>query len=245
MTELASDQQARGAWAAAGLYDPDAPDASERAALLRWITDHGVTIEQMVEANAVNELGALVGDLALRPGRRLSPKEIAAATGFELDDIEALRRATGFAAPLDGDSPYREGDLELFTTFKLAATVFTQPELTYLSRVIGTSMRRIAEAAVEMFMRDVEAPIKDFGTEPSLELAKANLEANELAKAAVGVFEPVFLMHLERATKDMRRARSQTNDPRTSVLTVGFVDLTGFTTRSGSASSAELLDLIL
>lgn len=245
MNSGSADGAAIEAWTAAGLYDPAAANAVERAELLAWIADHGVTLEQMRSANDIDELGALVGDLALRPGRRLSAEEISEVTGFALDEIEKLRRATGFAAPDDGESPYRESDLELFATFRAASAIFTQQELTYLSLVIGNSMRRIAEAAVEMFMRDVEAPIKDRGQAPSVELAKANLEANQLAKSAVGVFEPLFLMHLERATKDMRRARSLTDDHHTALLTVGFIDLTGFTTRSGAASPAELLDLVL
>ena len=42
-------------------------------------------------------------------------------------------------------------------------------------------MRRVADAAGEMFLRDVEAPLKADGTSNELEMAKANLFAIDLA----------------------------------------------------------------
>ena len=44
-----------------------------------------------------------------------------------------------------------------------------------LATVVGASIRRIADAAGEMFLRDVEAPLKASGPNSDLEMAQANL----------------------------------------------------------------------
>jgi hypothetical protein len=57
---------------ARGLYDPTTPNAADRLALLDWLADRGFGIEDMVEAAAAGRLTAIAGDLALRPGERLT-----------------------------------------------------------------------------------------------------------------------------------------------------------------------------
>jgi len=63
---------------AAGLYDPRAPAAADRLALLRWLASRGITIAQMVHAARERglTLTGLAGDLALRPGRRMTLAEL-------------------------------------------------------------------------------------------------------------------------------------------------------------------------
>ena len=55
-------------WEEAGLYDPDDPNASERLALLEYLTERGATLEQMVEAHQVCSLPGLAGDLVTGAG---------------------------------------------------------------------------------------------------------------------------------------------------------------------------------
>ena len=57
---------------AAGLYDPAAPGAADRLALLEWLVSQGATLEQMVDAQRHGSLTGLAGDLVLRPGERLT-----------------------------------------------------------------------------------------------------------------------------------------------------------------------------
>ena len=54
-----------GAWQAAGLYDPDAPGAADRRALLEHLVGEGATVADMVEANRAGRLPALAGHLAM------------------------------------------------------------------------------------------------------------------------------------------------------------------------------------
>ena len=106
-------------------------------------------------------------------------------------------------------------------------------------------MRRIAEAAGVMFLRDVEAPIQEARGSTPLEMAKASLAGIELAHMATAIFDPLFRAHLEMATRMVRRARVGQSDYATMPLCIGFVDLSGFTSRSSAMTPRQLLDLVM
>jgi adenylate cyclase len=232
-------------WEAAGLYDPNAPDAKDRLALLEWVASQEVGLDEMVHACAIGQLTSLVGDRSLRPGPRLTIVEMAARTGMTLSETVDLRRASGMPACGVDDLVYTEDDLPMFELFSMAAQVFSHDELVHFTRVLGASLRRIAEAASEMFLRDVEAPLHERPTAAPVDLAKANLRGIQLARAASGVFEPMFRGHLEVATQTIRRARVGLDSYSTLPLAIGFVDLHGFTSRSGSLAPGELLELVM
>jgi class 3 adenylate cyclase len=232
-------------WIAAGLYDPADERADERAELLEWMEGRGITVAQMVDACAEGQLNALAADLALRPGRRLTVDDVAAATGLELELVDQLRRSTGFPPAAPGEAVYTEFDLPMFHLFAQANTFFSRDELLHFTRVVGSSMRRIAEAAGEMFLRDVESEWQDEGTITELQRAQSSLAGVELARTAPGVFEPMFRGHLEQATRNTRRARYGADDFSSVTMAVGFVDLSGFTTRSAGLSPDELLHFIV
>lgn len=236
MTEL---QQ----WIDAGVYDPASPHAAERLELLLWIDDHGVSLEQVVQACAEGQLNSLVGDLSLRPGRRLTLAEVAEASGLTLTQVVELRRSSGFPDAAPDEAVYVESDLAMFHTFKAANDFFSTDELVHFNRVIGSSLRRIAEAASEMFLRDVEAPMLHASTE--LDRAKANLAGIQLAHSATDLFDPMFRAHLEGSTQMNRQARAGTHNYATVPLTVAFVDLNGFTALSGQMPAGELLELVM
>jgi adenylate cyclase len=232
-------------WVAAGIYDPSAPSAPQRLELLEWLHAQGIELADMIDACERGQLNALAGDRSLRPGPRLTIAEVAAATGLPVEAVSALHRSTGMP-PSQADAPfYTEGDLPMFELFAAASGLFSHEELMHFTRVVGNAMRRIAEAASEMFLRDVEAPLYEQRDGTPLEMAKANLAGIQLARTATGIFDPLFLAHLEVSVEIVRRAREGMDDYSTVPLTVGFVDLTGFTSQSGSMSTEELLHMVM
>ncbi len=230
-------------WREHGLYDPESSSAAERLDLLRWIEEQGATVPQMVAAHKAGQLVSLGGDLLLRPGPRHTVEETAVASGLSVELVKRIRRAGGFPDALEGEPIYTDGDLAMFRTFTMAGTFFSSEELLHFVRVVGGSLRRIAEAASEMFMRDVEAGLSEKGTE--LERAQASLVAIEMVQEAVGIFDPMFRAQLEFGTRSTRQARVGLHDYDATPLTVGFVDLNGFTARSGTMSASELLALVV
>jgi adenylate cyclase len=236
-----SEQEA--SWIAAGLYDPAAPRAAERLELLRWIEASGVTLAEMVAANAIGQLGAVVGDRQLRPGRQLTTAEIAAAVELDEESVNAIRMASGLPQAGPDERVYVEDDVAMLRAFQGALHVFSPGELVHFTRVIGSALRRIAEAAGEMFLRDVEVPMQRHATE--LEWAQAQLAGIQLARTATAVFDPMFRAHLEMATRTTREARAGLHDFDPLPLSIAFVDLNGFTSRSGQTTAEELLTLVM
>ncbi|CAB4885090.1 unannotated protein [freshwater metagenome] len=233
------------AWIAADLYDPSSPNSAERLELLRWISSLGISIDQMVAAKASGALRSLPGDMALRPGPRRSLREIATIIGTTVESLNDIRRASGFA-PVDPDEvAFTPGDIEMFRGFNNAAAIFSRDELLHFSRVLGTSLRRIADAAGEMFLLDVEAPLVSEPATGELELAHKIHDAVLMVESAIAVFEPMFRAHLEQSLQATRRARGDSTDYSTIPLAIGFVDLTGFTSQTEQLSPGEVLDLVL
>lgn len=242
--DQAAKQQQLAEWQAAGLYDPALPGADGRLALLQWIAAHGIDTQQMVAACAAHQLTSLVGDLHLRPRPTLTVDALAARTGLTVEALIDLRRATGFP-PGDPNEPIAaESEVEMFRMFGVAGAFFSRDELLHFVRVMASSLRRIGEAASEMFLRDVEAPLQEVGRD-ELALARANLGGVQLVDSVTGVFEPMFRLLLQATTQQTRRARAGEVDYSTVPLTIGFVDLSGFTERSGSATPAELLEMVV
>jgi class 3 adenylate cyclase len=232
------------AWIDAGLYRADAPYAPKRRELLEWLALEGIGVDEMVKAEAAGQLSSLAGDRALRPGKPLTSEQIAAECGLTVQQVHDIRAASGLPTN-DDEISYRDDDLPMFHIFASAAVFFSNDELLHLVRVMGTSMRRIAEASSEMFLRDVEAPLWAGDEGSPVEMAKANKAGIELARTATGVFDPMFRVHLAAATQSVRRARLGSDDYTTVPLAIGFVDLNGFTSRSSSLEPNELLNLVM
>lgn len=232
-------------WIEAGLLDPDSPTADQRIELLAWMTDLGITVGQMAAADGRGELVASAGDGALRPGPRLGVRDLAARVGIDVALVHEVRRAAGFPPVTDDEPALTDDDVRMFELFEAAAAFFTRDEVLHLASVMGSSMRRIADAAGEMFLRDVEGPMKASDPTREIDLARTNLAAIELARAATGVFVPMFLSHMELSTERTRTARRDSDDYETVPLAVGFVDLSGFTERSARLSPRDLRRLIV
>ncbi|HYV60862.1 MAG TPA: adenylate cyclase regulatory domain-containing protein [Acidimicrobiia bacterium] len=224
---------------ARGLYDPAAPNAADRLALLEWLAEQGATIEQMVDAKKREHLTGLAGDLALRPGPRLTPPEFAEKAGLTLEQVQRLALTIG--RPIENlDEPgFTVDDIEGFRMFALGAAVFGEEAMLRFTRVVGASLARVADAAVALFMSDVETPLRgaDAG---ELALAKANLDAVGALSALPPGMEIMLRVHMEKAIERNRRGRVESSSPVTVVIAIGFVDLVGFTPLSQRMPVAEL-----
>jgi class 3 adenylate cyclase len=242
---MAASDDPSDAWTAAGLYDPTSPTATEQLELLTWIATFGISVEQMVAAKAIGQLGSLPADLALRPGPHTSLREIAELIGTNVESLNDIRRSSGFAPTDPNAALFTAGDVEMFRGFNDAAALFSRTELLHFTRVVGTSLRRIADAAGEMFILDIEAPLVTEPTTDRLALARQSYDAILMTESAIAVFEPMFRAQLEQSILMSRLARMSSSDNTTLSLAVGFVDLTGYTSRSQQMSGEQLLDLVL
>src|SRR3954454_8707956 len=89
-------------WEQAGLYDPAAPNAAARLALLEYLTEEGCDLEEMLDAEARDRLFALAGDRILRPSRpRYDCEQAAGELGTGAETVSRAWRSFGLPAPVD------------------------------------------------------------------------------------------------------------------------------------------------
>ena len=143
---------------AAGLYDPRSPGAADRLALLQWLAARGVTLEQMVRAarERYQTLTGLAGDLALRPGLTLTLAQLAERAGISPARIEAVLLAAGLPPVDPAAIAFSESDVAILVAFALGAEQFGEAPTRRFSRVVGSCLANIAEAAVSLFFVSVE-----------------------------------------------------------------------------------------
>src|SRR6185437_5505156 len=85
------------------LYDPDAPDADDQLALLRYLVDLGATSDDLVLHHEQDQLAGLATVLALRGGPGLTLGEVAERSSLDEDHVVAFMRAAGFPIPGPSD----------------------------------------------------------------------------------------------------------------------------------------------
>lgn len=240
-----TSQATPGKFAAAGLYDESASDATARLELLEYLVDQGCTIEEMVAANCRGRLFALSGDRIVIPGRdEFSLRDIAERTGADLDAITKIWRALGFVDPGPDEGVACEADLAAIATTVDLANVMGMPAALGICRVVAASLARISDAMASAVRGQI----------PDLALNVAGSEvATARAFGAVAQFVPrtgqaldaLFRHHLENARMNWERTDSGDLAAAGGVrLGVGFADLSGFTGLTEGLSLPELSNLL-
>jgi adenylate cyclase len=229
-----------GDFESAGLYDPAAPDAADRLALLQHLDAAGVTIPQMLDALAKGSLHAALTDTLIRPGRPMSAEEVAKETGLSVDLLHRITLAAGVPIREDG---YRESDLDIFRLFEGGSGLFGEEVVLQFTRAVGSSMARIADAALSMFLVNVEGPLVQDG-KGAVPLAEASEEAVALLDVVPQLMAGLFRLHIQAAISRQRVANRSTENPSLFRLAVGFVDLVGFTPYAEKAEPDDLSELI-
>jgi adenylate cyclase len=223
---------------AAGVYDPDAPDAADQRVVLGWLLAEGCPEPDIVRAARAGTLSAIVPDHAVRRGPRLSAAEAVAASGLSPEMVDELRRAAGLS-PSDDDTGWARGDVDTLRTFAASRELFTDDELMAFTRVLGSSLARIADAANSLFLVDVENPLRSAGAS-QFSIARKSLQATSLLDAVVGIMGNLFRVHMAQSLSRTRRAREGAEDLYTSRMVVGFVDIVGFTSLAEQVTTREL-----
>jgi adenylate cyclase len=224
-------------WETVGLYDPGAPGAEERLALLEYLTERGATVEQMVEAHRLGSLPAVAGDLVLqRSPSTVSVEEVAAECGLPVERV--LRILLSLGLPMDADSTLPQGTGALIDAFEQGAALMGEEAILAFTRVLGAAAINIAEAAVALFYSELGP---GSGREGSDELARAqNSERATLALTSVpDVLSHVLYAQFDRASHRAALARGWTtpsggHDGQSvtgggEYVALGFVDLVGST----------------
>src|SRR5579864_7718922 len=211
-----------GAWQRAGLYNPDAPGASERLELLEHLAAGGITLDDMVRANDEGTLITSLSDKVLRGERTLTVAELAERLGEPVERVERIWLSLGL--PLS-DAPLPPEAAELTAVFFEAAKTFGEESTLGFSRVMASAAAQVAEAAVALFLGEVQPRLEE-GHASELERAVANEEAITSFGFVGDVLGLLVREHAIGAVRRSRAARGQDpTSPQELEVAVCFVDL--------------------
>ncbi len=227
---------------ASGLLDGlEGAARAERAELVPWLIERGVSIDQIRDAAAPMLLASrrVIGD----DSEYVSARDAAEKSGVDLELFERIQRAMGLPRVEDAEAAvFLRADAEAakFTRDFLDAGI-DPDELVQITRLLGDGLSRAAEA---MRHATLAAVMRPGATE--LEIAKASetLVAN-IAPALGPMIQGVLLLQLRHAIEAeavnaSERAEGQ-HLPGARLVTIAFADLVGFT-RLGEQVPPESLE---
>jgi adenylate cyclase len=216
-------------WEGAGLYDPRAPGAPARLALLRHFAAAGLSVEEVAEADARGELLTALSDRMLRGDRTVSATEVAAATGIPLDGVLRIWLAIGLPIE-DPEAKVLPADAAGTTALLSGgAQAFGEGALLSFSRVMGAAASQVADAAVALFLGTIQPGLEASGA-TELEWAEANEAGIASLDDVVTLMGRLVREQVMRAVRRSRDARGpDPSEPRELELAVGFLDLVNST----------------
>ena len=232
-------------WVEAGLLDPAAPSAAGRRELLVWLTERGISLEQMVESNARGRLFGLAGDLHARPSRpTLTLIQVAQRIDMPLPMLREVWRAAGFALGADDEPVLSEAEADTFGVLSLASAFFGEAAMLRLASSVGTAVRRIAEATITAGI--------DQRTDMLLDRSTSELATAQVYEAAMGMLpdffrllSTLFRLHHEAGNRHVELGLLLGDAPGQTVrLAVGFADLSGYTPLVRSLTRPQLAELV-
>jgi len=169
----------------------------------------------------------------------LTPHDVAAGAGVDIEPARRLWRALGFPPVRDDERFFTRSDVEMLrAACALIEREGTDPKvLLQLTRVTGQSLARIAEAQI--------ASMAD-----RLEQAAGHLQGAELSALVQSMLPGVepflsyvwrrhLLAALRRFTAGLHASGSETH-----VVAVGFADLVGFTAISQQVDEHQLAEIV-
>src|SRR5262245_56398292 len=183
-------------------------------------------------------LGPIVEVLLGRP--MFTTLEVARESGVEPARARLLWRALGFP-PVTGDERlFTEADVEILRAVRALVELerVDPTDLLQLTRVVGQSLARVADAQVSTIAERLETAPDPATEEVDLDRVVQRIE--ELAPSLEQFLGYVWRRHLLAALR--RLAAKPSAADRT--LTVGFADLVGFTTISQALDASELAAII-
>lgn len=214
---------------------------TERAELIGWLLEQGVTVDEITSAAAPALLAPrrAFGD----DGRYVSAREIAAAHGMDLELFQRLQRALGLAAVDDPDAPvHLRADAEAVARLQGFLDLGLEPDnLVQAVRVLGEGLANAAEV------------MRYAGLAATLRPGETELQAAQRTRTLTGRVVPMLgpavgellLVQLRRMMEDEAVTGSERAAgaavPGARHIAVAFADLVGFT-RLGEAVPPAVLE---
>jgi adenylate cyclase len=197
---------------------------------------YGVSRREIDQAERDNTLGYLAVEHFVFPDPAIYDLEsVADVTGMPAAQIVQLWRSLGFPDPIGGERIFTETDVEMLTNVAdLMREGRLEPDLALqMSRVIGSSLARVAAAMIDALGLDEE------GEPLAGDFAGA---ASQLMPTFPKILDYVWRRHLQVAAR--REAAREASDGERDTKAVGFADLVGFTALSQQVDEHILASVV-
>jgi adenylate cyclase len=228
-----------------GICDPSAPDAEDRLRLLEFLADRGAGEDELARATASDSLGALALELALRGSDAdFSFDDASRKAGLDRESASALWRALCFADPQGSDVRLSSAEADALATLAGASRDLLGPASTLgVSRVLGASAARLAEALIDAMRVQLEMPKRSAGVDYSEVVSQYSELAQTQLGSLLAVFDAVFRRHMVAVASGSWSLDAEALAAQRELL-VGFVDIEGYTSLSRTLTTGELADLV-
>ena len=222
-----------------------APDPAEVDEFLAYLRDMGATDAEIDEAVRLGAIGELSLELSLRgPGAMVRFEDAATGLDMTVEDAARVWRALGFPDPMTVPTYLGPKDVEVLRLVGHDALQFLGADsMLQFARVLGSAMVLLAETIVDGFRVEYEVPQRDAGTR-YIDIVR---NYSELAAALLPPFVEAMDAILRRQIVAAARSMWAVDETRTTVtrqVTVGFVDLVGYTAATRSLSPRALSEAI-
>jgi class 3 adenylate cyclase len=219
---------------AAGLYDPDQPDADAILELLVYMLDElGASIPELMRAQehpqGAGGLLSLGAFRSLSAGRdRYTLTEVAEQAGVDPAFVRELWVSAGFPEPRPFERRFGESDADMFSLFALTASLVPSDGVLQLVRTLGEAVSRIAEAEVALMRSSIEAPLMT--SSQYVDVARGYVQvANELFPRMANAIDALHRHYLSAIGRRYSDVGAPTSALNVVQLAVGFADLAGYT----------------
>ena len=214
-------------------------DAETERQLVAFLEEQGVDPSAVADAIREEGLWVVTTETLLATRDDLTADELAERAELMPEQLARVLRALGLR-----DNSYSTEDVVAATAAAQMFKLFGDEDAALrLLRVVGTSIRRVADASVAAYIATIEEPLVAEDA-PVIAHARAQAVAIEGARRLAEGFPRLFTRHLRDVINRGRQARLYTGDYTTSRLAVGFVDLVGFSSLAQELTPAGLWSLL-
>ncbi|MEY2446660.1 MAG: adenylate cyclase [Acidimicrobiaceae bacterium] len=214
---------------------------STRFQTLRQVVEAlGVPADEIDQAAADGTLGLLVVERMILADQdpQYTQEDVARLSGLG-EEAARFWRALGFPDPGPDDRLFSDFDIEMLKLVDqfVKLGLIGHDQALQMTRVIGSSMARIASAQIDAIEARIDEPTFQDGTEPGV------LRARFLIPAMPRILEYTWKRHLQVAAR-RRMVREAGAAEGHHAQAVGFADLVGFTALSQQLTDQELANIV-
>ena len=205
----------------------------------------GCTPEELAQAEREGTLPLLAVDRLMVPEvARYDLAEVATLTGLAVDKVRQLWRTLGYPVPRQDEVAFTDADVDILAEVGrlMAGDVASTELVLQMSRVIGSSMARIASSQVDVISARVAgSPRPTTVGDAELTDDRIVVSAGALLPIVPRVLTATWQRHLQAA---IRRRLSIAETGQGQLGVVGFADLVGFTALSQQVGGDELAAIV-